>query len=296
MLNDNKPKEKSQTPHLFAVYVMWCSTTNMHYVGVTGQNVHVRILQHGRGNQFVDKEIRRTGWEHWDWWVIEENVPSELISEREQHWVAVFNSVYPNGYNKTIGGIAHFNHSEKTKAKMRNRKLTEEHKVKIRKKLTGRKLTKEHKAKLGKLHSGRKLTEEHKAKLRAKALARNISGENHPMYGKHHTEESKTLIREKALERYVNEENHPMYGKHHTEESKALIREKALERDVSGENNPFYGKHHTAESNDEKNRQAHLGRTPWNKGKTMSEEMKAGMRAKRAATIAAKKAADESSK
>ena len=115
------------------------------------------------------------------------------------------------------------------------------------------------------------------------------------MYGKHHTEESKTLIREKALERYVNEENHPMYGKHHTEESKALIREKALERDVSGENNPFYGKHHTAESN-EKNRQTHLGRTPWNKGKTMSEEMKAGMRAKRAATIAAKKAADESSK
>ena len=192
--------------------------------------MYARIRQHRRGNQFVDKEIRRTGWEHWDLWVIEENFPSELISEREQHWVAVFNSVYPNGYNKTIGGIAHFNHSEKTKAKMRNRKLTEEH----------------------------------KAKLRAKALARNISGENHPMY-----------------------------GKHHTEESKALIREKALERDVSGENNPFYGKHHTAKSN-EKNRQTHLGRIPWNKGKTMSEEMKAGMRAKRVATIAAKKAADES--
>ena len=36
---------------------------------------------------------------------------------------------------------------------------------------------------------------------------------------------------------------------------------------LSGENHPMFGKHHTLESK-EKNRQALLGKTPWNKGKT----------------------------
>jgi hypothetical protein len=37
------------------------------------------------------------------------------------------------------------------------------------------------------------------------------------------------------------------------------------EYDKSGKNHPFYGKHHTDE-NKEKNRIAHLGNIPWNKG------------------------------
>lgn len=249
--------------------------------------MYKRIRQHKNGKkQFIDREIQRIGWEgNFDWWVVEEGISSELISEREQYWVDdFFHSVYPDGYNKTCGGIWHFKHNEETKAQMRSRRLTEEHKAKIRKKMTGRKLTEEHKAKLGKLHSGRKLTEEHKAKLRAKALARNMSGENHPMYGKHHTEESIETMRQAHLG------NSSRKGIPCSEETKAILREKALARNVSGENNPFYGKKHTKESK-EKNRQAHLGKPAWNKGKKMTEEQKAKMRAKRAATIAAKRAA-----
>lgn len=275
-MNNNKKDVESQI--FFDVYVIWCRCTNQFYVGVTGQaSVYMRIRQHRRGKkQFIDREIRRLGWEgNWDYWIVEENVPSNLISEREQYWVAFFDCVYPKGYNKTCGGIKLFRHTEKTKAQMRSRRHTEEEKAKIRKKLTGRKFTEEHKAKLSKLHSGRKLTEEHKAKLRAKALARNMSGERHPMYGKHHTEESKEIMRQKHLGNSAHK------GKHHTEETKAILRTKALERDVSGENNPFFGKHHTEEAK-EKNRQAHLGRTPWNKGKKMTEEQKAKMRTKRA--------------
>ena len=37
-------------------------------------------------------------------------------------------------------------------------------------------------------------------------------------------------------------------------------------KDFSGENNPFYGKNHTEESK-QKNREFHLGKEPWNKGK-----------------------------
>ena len=36
---------------------------------------------------------------------------------------------------------------------------------------------------------------------------------------------------------------------------------------LSGENHPMFGKHHSSEAN-EKNRQSHLGKIPWNKGKT----------------------------
>lgn len=81
MLNDNKTICESQTV-LFSVYVLWCRCTNQFYVGVTRQRVSRRIRQHGRGKQFVDKEIKRIGWENFDWWVVETGVPSELISER----------------------------------------------------------------------------------------------------------------------------------------------------------------------------------------------------------------------
>ncbi|MBR6888813.1 MAG: GIY-YIG nuclease family protein [Selenomonadaceae bacterium] len=283
-MNNTKKNVESQTPPLFSVYVIWCRQTDMHYVGVTGQeSVYKRIRQHSRGKkQFIDREIQRIGWEgNFDWWIVEEHVPSNLISECEQRWIKFFDCVHPKGYNKTIGGIKLFRHSEETKAQMRNRRHTEEEKANISKKMTGRKLTEEHKAKLGKLHSGKKLTEEHKAKLRAKAFARNMSGERHPMYGKHHTKESIEAMRQAHLGNSAHK------GKHHTEETKATLREKALARDMRGENNPFFGKKHTEEAKD-KNRQAHLGRTPWNKGKKMTEEQKAKMRAKKAAKAVAK--------
>ena len=242
-MNHNKNEAESQTPPLFSVYVIWCRQTNMHYVGVTKNKVRRRIRQHRRGKQFVDREIQHIGWEgNFDWWIVEERVPSNLISECEQRWIKFFDCVHPKGYNKTIGGIKLFRHSEETKAQMRSRRHTEEEKANISKKMTGRKLTEEHKAKLGKLHSGKKLTEEHKAKLRAKAFARNMSGERHPMYGKHHTEESIEAMRQAHLGNSAHK------GKHHTEETKTILREKALTRDVSSENNPMYGKHHTEEA------------------------------------------------
>ena len=281
-MNHNKKDVESQIV-FFSVYVLWCKETNMHYVGVTGQeSVYKRIRQHRRGKQFVDKEIQRLGWEgNFDWWVVERHVPSNLISEREQQWVQFFDCVHPKGYNRTCGGIKFFRHSEQTKAQMRSRRHTEEEKANIRKKMTGRKLTEEHKTKLGKLHSGRKLTEEHKAKLRAKALARNMSGERHPMYGKHHTEESIEAMRQAHLGSSSRK------GIPCSEETKAILRAKALARNVSGKNNPFFGKKHTEEAK-ERNRQAHLGKPAWNKGKKMTEEQKAKMRAKRVAKAVAK--------
>jgi hypothetical protein len=52
-----------------------------------------------------------------------------------------------------------------------------------------------------------------------------VSGENNPMYGKHHIDRSRKKISEKAKERYKNPENHPTYGKHRSEATKEKLRE-----------------------------------------------------------------------
>ncbi len=198
-MNDNKNNSDCQTVPLFAVYVIWCRETNMHYVGVTSRKVEKRIREHNRDKrQFLQKEIQRIGWEgNWDWWTVEEHISSDQISEREQYWVNFFDCVHPKGYNQTCGGISNFTVSEITREKQRQR-----------------------------------------------ALERDLSGENNPHFGKKHSEEALAKMR----------------GKKRDEKARANI-----SKARKGKPSPRKGKKHTEEAK-EKNRQAHLGKTPWNKG------------------------------
>lgn len=88
------------------------------------------------------------------------------------------------------------------------------------------------------------MSETTREKQRQRALERDLSGENNPMYGKHHTDEALSKMR----------------GKKRDEKARANISKARL-----GKPSPRKGKKHTAEAK-EKNRQAHLGKTPWNKG------------------------------
>ena len=244
MSNDSKNKPDCQTVALFAVYVIWCKQTDMHYVGVTHQRVEQRIRQHKKGKQFVDSEIKRIGWDgNWDWWVVEEGVSSELISEREQYWVDFFGSVYPNGYNKTTGGVGNFEHSEKTceqiSAALRGKKrapFTAEHRAHLSVAMKG-------KTGAPAWNRGVPCTEETKDKIRQKLTGRKRPDQAERMRG----------------------ENNPNFGKPKSEETREKLRQRALERNVSGARNPHYGKHHTEEAK-VKIGEAHRGRTPWNKG------------------------------
>ncbi len=245
-MHDSKNQETCQTVSLFAVYVIWCRLTAMHYVGVTGQeSVYMRIRQHQKGKkQLVDKEIRRLGWEgNYDWWIVEENVPADQISDCEQKWVGIFDCVFPKGYNKTCGGIKHFKHSKKTRDQIgdshRGKKrapFTEEHKANISKSHTGEK-----NPNYGKPAQNRGVPcpEEVKDKIRNKLTGRKrpdqserMKGENNPNFGKPMPEKTKEILREKALARDVSGENNPMQGKHHKPETIAIMREKALAREA----------------------------------------------------------------
>ena len=237
-MNSSKNAADCQTDVIFSVYVIWCNKTNMHYVGVTGQkSVYARICQHKHGKQFVDREIKNIGWDgNFDWWIVEERVPSNLISEREQHWIAFFDSVYPNGYNRTIGGIKHFKHAEETRKKMSESHLgqkigpfTEEHKANISKSRTGKK-----NPSYGKPAHNRGVpcSEEAKAKISQKLTGRKrpdqserMKGENNPNFGKHLSEETRRKIGK-------SKQGKPAWNKGipRSEETKAKLREKALAR------------------------------------------------------------------
>ena len=116
-MNTNKKISECQTVPLFAVYVIWCRITDMHYVSVTRKKPYKRISQHECAKKkFLHKEIQRLGGEgNFDWWVVECHIPENLISEREKFLVTFFGSVYPAGYNKTFGGIGDTNVSEDTR-------------------------------------------------------------------------------------------------------------------------------------------------------------------------------------
>lgn len=66
------------------------------------------------------------------------------------------------------------------------------------------------------------------------------SGEQHPMYGKHHTEEARRKMSEFQKERYSDPSNHwrgedsPWWGKKHTEEYKRMMSER-----IKGEKHPL---------------------------------------------------------
>lgn len=82
----------------------------------------------------------------------------------------------------------------------------------------------------------------------SKMQSETISGENHPMYGKHHSEETRKKLSESHKGLFSGNKNpmfgirrtgkdNPMYGKCLSEETK-----KKLSNALSGENNPNYGK------------------------------------------------------
>lgn len=78
---------------------------------------------------------------------------------------------------------------------------------------------------------GRIFSGESRNKMRLAALARDVTGENNPMFGLSHSEETRKILSGRKLGRVLSEEtkakisaalsgeNHPRYGKTHTQES-----------------------------------------------------------------------------
>lgn len=149
-------------------------------------------------------------------------------------------------------------HTEETKNKIRKHKMPSESREKLSKANSGRKHTKEEKEKISNANKNR--TIEQKEAI-SKKISESVSGERHPMYGKHHSEASKQKMREKKL----GEKNHN-FGKKKSENTLQKMSEAKL-----GEKNPMFGKKLSEEH------KAKISKS--GKGRIISEEHRAKLRA-----------------
>lgn len=143
------------------------------------------------------RSMRKHGIDNFEFRILEE-CDDSTVNEREQYWVSFYSSNDSSkGYNLTNGGN-YFEHTIETR-------------LKISEKGKGLKRSESTKKKISLARKGTQMSEEQKSIL---SQVPHSSGENHPMFGKHHSDETR--------ERMKN--NHKgMIGKNHSDESKSKI-------------------------------------------------------------------------
>lgn len=85
------------------------------YIGQTN-NLKRRMKQHlqdsyhnydnNRYNQVIHQAIRKYGIENFQISILEDEISDETIDEKEKCYIKKHNSILPNGYNMTEGGLS----------------------------------------------------------------------------------------------------------------------------------------------------------------------------------------------
>lgn len=96
---------------MVGIYKITNSVNNKIYIGQS-VNIERRFAQHRydakhedrQNGKLLYKDIKKYGIDKFQFEIIEECSKDEL-NKREKHYIKVYNSNAPNGYNKTIGGV-----------------------------------------------------------------------------------------------------------------------------------------------------------------------------------------------
>ena len=126
------------------------------YVGQTRQSFKKRDGQHrtGQVNNLMNNKLKKHSYRFRMYPLLfffkEDKVDINFLNEMECYYIEILNT-YHDGFNLTLGGKSHI-------------------------------MTKEHKQKISRANKGRVFSEEHKRKISENHA--DISGENHPMFGR----------------------------------------------------------------------------------------------------------------
>lgn len=90
-------------------WIVYCHTNKINgkkYIGITSQKIDRRWRKgDGYKKQSVfGRAINKYGWDNFDHEIIEDNICTLEIDEKEQYYIELYNTVLPNGYNVTKGG------------------------------------------------------------------------------------------------------------------------------------------------------------------------------------------------
>lgn len=189
---------------------MLTSPSGKSYIGKTIQSIEKRMKAHkyrsSKSDSRFGNALRKYGIENFELTILHDNVPNYDLNSLECHCIWIFNTldrVY--GYNNKIGGEGSngYKHSAETIQKMKDYKITEEHRQNIKNNVP--------------------------------------KGKDHHFYGKTHSTETKQKIRETKLGSKHSEETKSKMSKSqrkhkrkpHTKETKEKIRKALKGRKVS---------------------------------------------------------------
>ena len=188
------------------IYLVTDTTNGMKYTGKHHYHIEGQLDPSYHGSGVIIKNIYKKRPETLKEEYIKTCYSEEEMNIDEQHYIEVFDTLWPHGYNLTKGGDGGIP-SEETRIK-----LSESHKGQIPPN-KGKPMSEEQKKKLSEINKGKHHTEETKKKI-----SESNKGKPSGMLGKKHSEESKKKMGESR-----SGKKNPFYSKHHTEETRKKI-------------------------------------------------------------------------
>lgn len=105
---------------IFCVYKITNLINHKIYIGITKRNPKIRFNEHfSNKKELLYKAKEKYGKDNFSLEIIEKNIPEEDIDKKERYYIKLYNSLVPNGYNLSIGGISNKSISNEGKQKLR---------------------------------------------------------------------------------------------------------------------------------------------------------------------------------
>ena len=120
---------------MYTVYVRTNTVNEMKYVGQTGdfidRNRKWNCLKVRYANRFLTEDRLKYGLECFTTQILAEVETEEESLELEKYYIKAFNTIYPNGYNKSVGGKNNCGAPKGENNPNYGKHFTEEHKRKM---------------------------------------------------------------------------------------------------------------------------------------------------------------------
>ena len=105
--------------NIFKVYCITNLINNKKYIGITSRNINIRFQEHCTHRQtLIYDAVQKYGKENFKIEILENNIQKSDIDKRERYFIKFYNTLVPNGYNLSTGGISNKDLNEETRKRL----------------------------------------------------------------------------------------------------------------------------------------------------------------------------------
>ena len=92
---------------------------NKKYIGITSRSIIIRFQEHCSHNQtLIYDAVKKYGKENFKIEILEDKITKDDIDEKERYFIKFYDTLIPNGYNLSTGGISNKDLNEETKERL----------------------------------------------------------------------------------------------------------------------------------------------------------------------------------